>query len=319
MDVRKDVRDDVRAHAPGVLYIVATPIGNLKDITLRAIETLMAVDLIAAEDTRHSKTLLQHYAIATPTISLHDYNEERRSQLLVAELKKGKNLALISDAGTPLISDPGYRLARLAREENIKVVAVPGACAAIAALSVAGLATDHFVFEGFLPTKRGALEGRLRNLVAETRTTIIYESTHRLLQLLDTMGTVLGQERKIVLAKELTKTFENVIYGTIGEVRQWLVDEAVRQKGEFVLLVEGVRCACERAQMVHNSNENSKQEDLSLLLDAESSRVLHILLKKLPELSTKQVVNIAAEITGASKRALYQAALNKKPHTHEYA
>lgn len=225
----------------GTLYIVATPIGNLKDITLRALEVLQQhVDVIAAEDTRHSYKLLQHYAITTPLISLHEYNESQRSQILITQLQQGKNIALISDAGTPLISDPGYRLVHLARARNIRVVPIPGACAAITALCAAGLPTDHFVFEGFLPVKTLALEARLQELaLLETRTIVIYEAPHRLLRLMAALGKIYGAEHRVTLAKELTKTFETIRTASISTLQQWLSDDVSRQKGEFVLLLHG--------------------------------------------------------------------------------
>ena len=189
----------------GTLYVVATPIGNLQDMTLRAIDVLKKVDKIAAEDTRHSAPLLKHFSISKPTLSLHDFNERERSQRIIADLLAGEEIALISDAGTPLISDPGYRLVKEAKAAGIAVVAIPGACAAIAALSVAGLASDRFIFEGFLPAKQEARCNRLREMLHETRTLIFYEAPHRLLQALQSMVEVFGPERQATVARELTK------------------------------------------------------------------------------------------------------------------
>lgn len=280
----------------GKLYIVATPIGNLKDITLRAIETLTQVDLIAAEDTRHSQRLLQHYSISTPMLSLHEHNEDKRSQVLLNKLKQGTNIALISDAGTPLISDPGYRLVSTVRAHDIEVIAIPGPCAAISALSASGLSTDHFIFEGFLPSKTSALRKKLAELSQESRTIIFYEAPHRLLKLLDVMIEILGAERYAVLAKELTKTHETIRGDTLINLKNWLQAEPARQKGEFVLLLKS-------AEIKTPSQSKIK------LLDAESLRILHILLKDLP---SKQAVALSSEITGADKKELYKAAIESK-------
>lgn len=273
----------------GTLYIVATPIGNLQDITLRALEILQHhVTLIAAEDTRHSHKLLQHYAITTPTISLHEHNEEKRSQILLQRLLQGENIALISDAGTPLISDPGYNLVNLVRKHNIKVVPIPGACAAITALCAAGLPTDRFAFEGFLPVKQVALHTRLHELAGETRTIVLYEAPHRLLKLIAAMIAVWGKERRIVLAKELTKVFETIYAANLGELEEWLCADAARhQKGEFVLLVPGKEIIATK----------------SLPLDQEAQRILQILQAELPP---KQAVKLTAKITGVDKKVLYE-------------
>lgn len=270
---------------PGILYVVATPIGNLADITLRALETLKTVDLIAAEDTRHSKVLLQHYGITTKMVSLHDYNENDQSKFLLDLLLTGKNIALISDAGTPLISDPGYHLVNAIRSQ-VQVITIPGPCALIAALSIAGLPTDKFIFEGFLPAKAQALRTRLQELSAETRTIVIYEAPHRLLQLLAAMLEIFGAERYIVLAKELTKTFETIYGGNIVAVQQWLNEDVKRQKGEFVVLVKGAE--------IHEAT------------DDEANRILKILLQKC---SVKDAAALTAEITGKNKHELYQQAL----------
>jgi len=198
-------------HAPGKLWIVATPIGNLDDLSARAQAILRQADLIAAEDTRHSAALLQHYAIATRRVALHEHNEREASADLVQRMRDGAQIALISDAGTPLVSDPGFRLVRAAREAGIVVSPVPGACAAIAALSAAGLPSDRFVFEGFLPAKSAGRRARLQALRGETRTLIFYESSHRIVEALDDLAGVFGADRHAVVARELTKLFETVL------------------------------------------------------------------------------------------------------------
>lgn len=276
----------------GFLYIVATPIGNLEDMTLRAIATLKNdVTVIATEDTRHSKHLLQHYHITTKMISLHEHNEERRSELLLDYLKQGKNVALITDAGTPLISDPGYRLVQLVRAQHIRVIPLPGPCAAITALCASGLPTNRFVFEGFLPVKIAALKTRLTELTDEVRTIIVYEAPHRLLRLLETMTSIFGKQHHVVLAKELTKTFETIYGASLEEVINWLKTEPLRQKGEFVLLIAGKTAL--------------RQEELALSPTtlASAKHILNILLTALPP---KQAVKFTAKITGLNKRELYK-------------
>lgn len=269
------------------LYIVATPIGNLDDITLRAINTLKQVDLIAAEDTRHSGLLLQHLGIKAKLFALHDHNEQEKSQLLIEKLKSGLSIALISDAGTPLINDPGYHLVKACRENNINVVPIPGACAAIAALSVAGLPSDRFSYEGFLPAKTKARQDYLTTLIDEPRTMIFYESTHRLLDTLHDMQTIWGSDRQIVLAKELTKTWETIVHFSIKDLIEWLEEDSNRQKGEFVLIAEGV----------------SKTDDV---IDAKAINTLKLLLNELP---LKKAAAITAEIYGLKKNHLYQLGL----------
>lgn len=269
------------------LYIVATPIGNLDDITLRAINTLKQVDLIAAEDTRHSGLLLQHLGIKAKLFALHDHNEQEKSQLLIEKLKSGLSIALISDAGTPLINDPGYHLVKACRKNNINVVPIPGACAAIAALSVAGLPSDRFSYEGFLPAKTKARQDYLTTLIDEPRTMIFYESTHRLLDTLHDMQTIWGSDRQIVLAKELTKTWETIVHFSIKDLIEWLEEDSNRQKGEFVLIAEGV----------------SKTDDV---IDAKAINTLKLLLNELP---LKKAAAITAEIYGLKKNQLYQLGL----------
>lgn len=269
------------------LYIVATPIGNLDDITLRAINTLKQVDLIAAEDTRHSGLLLQHLGIKAKLFALHDHNEQEKSQQLIEKLKSGLSIALISDAGTPLINDPGYHLVKACRENDINVVPIPGACAAITALSVAGLPSDRFSYEGFLPAKTKARQDYLTTLIDEPRTMIFYESTHRLLDTLNDMQTIWGSDRQIVLAKELTKTWETIVHFSIKDLIEWLEEDSNRQKGEFVLIAEGV----------------SKTDDV---IDAKAINTLKLLLNELP---LKKAAAITAEIYGLKKNQLYQLGL----------
>jgi 16S rRNA (cytidine1402-2'-O)-methyltransferase len=269
------------------LYIVATPIGNLDDITLRAINTLKKVDLIAAEDTRHSGLLLQHLGIKAKLFALHDHNEQEKSAVLIEKLKAGLSIALISDAGTPLINDPGYHLVKACRENNINVVPIPGACAAITALSVAGLPSDRFSYEGFLPAKTKARQDHLSALLNEPRTMIFYESTHRLLDTLQDMQAIWGGDKHIVLAKELTKTWETIVNYPIKDLISWLQDDSNRQKGEFVLIAEGY----------HKTDDT---------IDAKAINTLKILLKELP---LKKAAAITAEIYGLKKNQLYQLGL----------
>ena len=273
----------------GVLYVVATPIGNLADISQRALAVLAGVDFIAAEDTRHSGRLLQHYQITSKTLALHDHNERDRAPDVVARLMQGKSVALISDAGTPLISDPGFHLVRLARESGIKVMPVPGASAMIAALSAAGLPSDRFVFEGFLPSKSTARKKRLEAMGMETRTLIFYEAPHRLLDTLADMVAVLGADRHVVLARELTKTFETIKSDAAAALLEWASDDPDQQKGEVVLLVAGVSVA---------------EDDVP---DGEAQRILKILLDELP---LSQASALAAKITGGKKKPLYQLGLS---------
>lgn len=272
---------------PGILYIVGTPIGNLGDITLRALDTLREVDLIAAEDTRHSGKLLQHFQIKKPLFALHDYNENEKSQQLIHKLLQGQNIALIADAGTPLISDPGYKLVYEVRNAHLQVVPIPGACAAITALCASGLPTDKFVFAGFLPAKTIARKKHLQELEAETRTLIFYESPHRLMDTCADMLQVFGATRQAVLAKELTKTFETIYNGTLAEIIDWLETDVARQKGEFVILIHGTK--------------KTPTE-----LDKDSIKILNILCDELP---VKQAAALAAKITGISKNTLYKTAL----------
>ena len=223
----------------GALYVVATPIGNLADMSQRAVDVLAQVDRIAAEDTRRSGRLLQHFSITTPMLALHEHNERDLAPRLVEQLQQGESLAVISDAGTPLISDPGYNLVRLAHEAGVSVVPIPGASALICALSASGLPTDRFVFEGFLPAKAVSRRARLEALRSETRTLIFYESSHRLVECLHDMQVVFGVDRYVVLARELTKQFETLHGDGVRNLLHWVQDDPNQQKGEMVLLVQG--------------------------------------------------------------------------------
>ncbi len=274
------------------LYVVATPIGNLSDISARAVEVLKQVDLIACEDTRHSSRLLNHLNIQKPLLSYHDHNESQQTQNLIGKLQAGQSIALISDAGTPLISDPGYQLVKQAHENNIVVVPLPGPCALITALSASGLPSDRFTFEGFLPAKQQARVETLEKLRAETRTLIFYESTHRISASLDDMVKVFGADRQAVVARELTKAFETLRGDKLGSLSEWVKDDANQRKGEVVLLVRGA--------------EAVEQDDVRV----EAEKVLAVLLEELP---VKQAAQLAAKITGGKKNALYQMALEMKP------
>lgn len=272
----------------GILYLVATPIGNLGDMTPRAVEVLNGVDLIAAEDTRHSGKLLQHFGIRTPCQAYHEHNERRLCDKLVVRLQAGESIALISDAGTPLVSDPGYHLVQAARQAGLAVVPVPGACALIAALSVSGLRSDRFVFEGFLPAKATARRQRLEALAADSRTLIFYESTHRIEDSLADMTEVFGPGRRAVVARELTKRFETVHGDRLAALLAWLKADEDQRKGEFVVLVQGAEKAA--------SGE----------VDADVQRMLAILMAELP---LKQAAALAAKISGVKKNILYRLAL----------
>ena len=279
-------QDDKPLAAGGKLFVVATPIGNLDDLSPRARATLAQADLIAAEDTRHSAALLRHHGIATRTLALHEHNEREASADLVRRIQGGANIALISDAGTPLVSDPGYRLVRAARAAGIPVSPIPGACAAIAALSAAGLPSDRFVFEGFLPAKSAARRAALQVLRADPRTLIFYESSHRIVESLADLAAEFGGEREAVVARELTKQFETVLDGTLAGLAQRVAVDADQQRGEFVVLVKGA----------------GDDDDAAKLM--EGLRVYRILSAELPP---SRAAKLAAEITGAPRKALYSA------------
>lgn len=270
---------------PGCLWVVATPIGHRDDLSARAIETLRAVGLIAAEDTRHSRPLLLQHNIATPLLALHEYNERDAVEAIVRRLQAGESVALISDAGTPLISDPGFRLVRAARAAGIRCVPVPGACAAIAALSVAGLPSDRFVFEGFLPPRTAARRNRLQELAGDPRTLIFYESSHRVAESLADMRDVLGGAREAVLARELTKLFETVLDQPLVDLAARVASDPDQQRGECVILVAG----------------RGEEADAKL---AEGQRVFAILREELPP---AKAAKLASAISGAPRKELYEA------------
>jgi 16S rRNA (cytidine1402-2'-O)-methyltransferase len=271
----------------GVLYVVATPIGNLKDITFRAVEVLKSVALIAAEDTRHSHKLLSHYLVNTKMISYHAFNEKNRVPTLLEHLDAGEDVALISDAGTPLINDPGYVLVQKLHELGYKVIPIPGPCALIAALSTSGLPTEHFVFEGFLSSKPSTARQELQALKNETRTIIFYETPHRILQCVELMKEVFGDDRVMAIARELTKNFETIMCDTISNVQTRLIEDPNQQRGEFVVLVHGK--IPEKKEAVERAEE-----------------ILKILMS---ELSLKQAVSLSVKITGGSRKKLYELAL----------
>ncbi|WP_225764795.1 16S rRNA (cytidine(1402)-2'-O)-methyltransferase [Stenotrophomonas sp. Marseille-Q4652] len=265
------------------LYVVATPIGNLGDLSPRAQEVLRSVAAVCAEDTRHTRPLLAHFGINKPLLALHDHNEDSIAGRIVARLLGGESLALVSDAGTPLVSDPGFRLVRAARAAGVKVSPVPGACAAIAALSVAGLPSDRFLFEGFLPAKSGARRERLQRLASETATLVFYESSHRIAESLADMAAVFGGERPAVIARELTKLFETVLDGSLQDLLARVDADDNQRKGEFVVMVQGVG------------------DDEAARL-AEGRRLYARLNEHLPP---SAAAKLAAELSGAPRKALY--------------
>ncbi|ASP40433.1 16S rRNA (cytidine(1402)-2'-O)-methyltransferase [Bacterioplanes sanyensis] len=271
----------------GTLYVVATPIGNLADLSDRARSVLAGVDIIACEDTRHTQKLLQHLGLRKVLLSVHDHNESERIQQVLEHLQQGRSMALVSDAGTPLISDPGFRLVQALSEHSHKVVPVPGASAIITALSAAGLPTDRFTFEGFLPHKRGAREEKIRALVNDPRTLVFYESKHRIVETLAVMQAEFGADRPAVLARELTKTFETFYRGTLASVSAAIQVDADQQKGEFVVMVAG-----------HDNPPTAGEIDTDTLFK--------LLLAELPP---KKAAAIIAQLTGDNKKALYQKAL----------
>ena len=275
----------------GILYVVATPIGNLGDITLRAIETLKMVDAIAAEDTRHSSGLLSHFGISKKLIAVHEHNEQQSAEKLVIALKNGDNIALITDAGTPAVSDPGAIVVKMVREAGIIVVPIPGVSAVIAALSASGITQNGFHFHGFLPASGAARRKQLEALKTQSVTLVFYEAPHRIIESIEDITKVLGEERKVTFCRELTKTFEIIYTCPASRAGAWLQADANQQRGEFVLLIEA-------APIV-------EAEEISM----EAQRVLKCLLAELP---LKQAAKLAAEITGEKKNALYDLALNLK-------
>ncbi|WP_025731983.1 16S rRNA (cytidine(1402)-2'-O)-methyltransferase [Carnimonas nigrificans] len=276
---------------PGALYVVATPIGNLDDMSTRALDILRSVDVIAAEDTRHSARLMAHFDIRTPMLALHDHNERTRAEQLVARIEQGERIALISDAGTPLISDPGYRLVAQLRSADLRVVPVPGPCALVAALSGAGVATDRFRFEGFLPARSSARKNALEALVRESATLVFYESPHRITDSLTDIAAVFG-ERRLVLARELTKRFETFLEGSAEALLAIMADDPDQARGEFVVIVEG-------------APEQSEEEGS---VDAEQ------LLMAMFEagVGTKQIATVATRLLGGRKQQWYERAQQLK-------
>jgi 16S rRNA (cytidine1402-2'-O)-methyltransferase len=273
----------------GCLYIVATPIGNLDDITYRAVQVLKEVDAIAAEDTRHSKKLMQHLGVATPLVALHEHNENALSEKIIKRLERGESLALISDAGTPLISDPGFPLVNQAHKAGLKIIPGPGASSVLAALSVSGLPTDRFVFEGFLPSKKTARQNRLRELEKETRTLILFETPHRITVALADLAEVLGEDREIFIARELTKTHEEVKRSSVGQLLEAASSGALQERGEFVLVLAG------------NGNKKSAIDDQAL-------KIFDLLLEELP---LKTSASLASKITGLKRKDFYNEGLKK--------
>lgn len=276
----------------GILYCVATPIGNLEDMSSRAKRILGEVDKVYAEDTRVTRHLFSHFGIQNTLASLHDHNEIDRVESIRAELEQGLNLALVSDAGTPLISDPGYKLVRALGEAGFKVVPIPGASALIAALSVAGLPTDHFVFEGFLPAKPSARRKMLEALEKEPRTLVFYESSHRIADMLADLSQLFGGDRQAVVLRELTKLYETIYRGRLAELLQSIAADTDMSRGEFVVVVEGKTASTGDAQVA--------------MLEAD--KILDVLLEELP---VKQAAAIAARLTGLPKNQLYKQALAK--------
>ena len=274
------------------LYIVATPIGHLKDITLRAIDTLKMCPVIAAEDTRHARHLLNHYDIHNKLIPLHQHNESSQTKNLIAQLQQGQSIALISDAGTPMISDPGYHLVRACQKAELRVCPIPGPCAAIAALSVAGLPTHQFLFAGFIASKGLAREQQLQALLEEPRTVVLYEAIHRLIDLLTRLTQCLEEDRLIVVARELTKQFETIYQGNAAHILAQLTAQPSQIKGECVV-------------MIAPAQKNTEDRGL----DAHTKQTLALLIAQLP---LKQAVQLTCQITGASRNDVYPAALALK-------
>jgi 16S rRNA (cytidine1402-2'-O)-methyltransferase len=275
----------------GVLYVVATPIGNLEDITFRAVRVLGDVDLILAEDTRHTRPLLRHYGITTPVTAVHEHNEQARLEGLLARLEQGESLALVADAGTPLISDPGFPLVREAVAREFRVVPIPGPSALTCALSASGLPTDRFLFAGFPPRQSSARRQWLEALAGESATLILYESSHRILATLEDLVVVCGERRQAVVARELTKQFETLLRGELGELRERVVADTDQQRGEFVILVHG---------------HTAQADDEASVADA---KIIQVLAEELP---IKQAARLAASITGGKRNAIYQRILRLK-------
>jgi len=273
----------------GILFIVATPIGNLDDITFRAVEVLKSVDIVFAEDTRHSKKLLQHLNITKPIRAFHEHNEREKTKAIIGEIHSGKSIALISDAGTPLISDPGYFLVAQAKKECLRVVPIPGPSALITALSASGLASDRFTFLGFLPSKKTARVKLLKSLINRTETSIFYESPKRILATLTDMHRIFGDNREVCLAKELTKVFETIQTDSIPNLIKYLTFDQNNQKGEFVILI--------------SANDKIDIAEVEAQLDS----LLPILCA---EMGTSKAAKLAAKITGIDKNQCYKKAID---------
>lgn len=274
------------SNAPGCLYVVATPIGNLDDITRRAVAVLGAVDAVAAEDTRRTGQLLTHLGLRRPLVSLHEHNEDQRTAALVGRLQAGESLALVSDAGTPLVSDPGYRLVRACRAAGVAVLAVPGASSITAALSVAGLPTDRFLYEGFLPARPAARRRRLAELAGVTCTLVLLESSHRVAASLADLAAVFGGGREAALARELTKAFETVRLDRLDRLAEWVAADPDQQRGEHVILVAGAEPAAAAPPAL------------------PTEAVLAVLSEE--GIGARQAARIASRLTGEPKNALYR-------------
>lgn len=291
----KPATDNLKSHRQdannkGVLYVVATPIGNLQDFSPRACETLAQVSKIAAEDTRRTRQLLAHWQINTPCFSLHEHNERQKIEQIVSMLERGESIALVCDAGTPLISDPGYPLVSRLRELHFDVIPIPGPCALIAALSVCGLPSEAFVFSGFLPAKSAARRAVLESFRQQTATMIFYESTHRITDCLNDLMAVFGESRRGVIARELTKTFETILDDSLAGLHQTLLNDAQQRKGEFVLLIAGA-------------------DKKSLQQSTQAERLALMLSEHLP---IKQAAKIAADFFQQKKNAIYQFLLTHR-------
>lgn len=279
-----------QTYPESALYVLATPIGNVCDVTLRALHVLTIADAVACEDTRNTSHLLTRYGISQTLIAAHEHNEREAADKIIARLQQGQRIALVSDAGTPAVSDPGARIVEAVRAAELRVVPLPGPSAAVAALSASGLVNDAFRFIGFLPNKSRQREHALQKLAADTATLVFYEAPHRIVETVDALLQAFGPERHVVLGRELTKLFETVHRCPLAEAPAWLAADANRQRGEFVVLVEGAAAA--------GDDDN-----------AEAERVLRILLEELP---LKQAAGLAAQITGQKKNALYERALQIK-------
>ena len=276
----------------GVLYVVATPIGHLGDISFRAVEVLGKVDRILAEDTRHSRALLNHLGFKKPLSSLHAHNEREAALKVIEGLGQGLDYALVSDAGTPLISDPGAYLVPLAQDAGFKVIPIPGACSVITALSASGITSDRFCFEGFLPVKKAARDQQLQALVqssfSSSMTTVFFEAPHRIVRTLEAMESIVGPDREIAIARELTKTFETIKRGPVSEIVQWIKSDPMQQKGEYVLMVSGLK--------------ETKTKNAQKTVDVATEKLLSVLLS---ELSISQATRLTSKITGLNKHVLY--------------